>query len=41
MVLGLLVGAADPIPDALRTGLTEHREIEREIEAFLRVVGAG
>ncbi len=41
MVLGLLAGAAKPIPDALRTGLTDHTEIEAEIEAFLDYVSTG
>ncbi len=38
MVLGLLAGAAQPVPESLRTGLTDHAEIDSEIEAFLDYV---
>ncbi|TVQ98874.1 MAG: ADP-ribosylglycohydrolase family protein [Spirochaetaceae bacterium] len=40
MVLGLLVGAAAPIPDTLKTGLTEYEGIAREIEAFVTTLPA-
>lgn len=38
MVLGLLAGATQPVPESLRTGLTDHAEIDSEIEAFLDYV---
>ncbi|MCF7929147.1 MAG: ADP-ribosylglycohydrolase family protein [Spirochaetales bacterium] len=34
MVLGLLIGAARPVPEHLRTGLRDHQALAREIEAF-------
>lgn len=41
MVLGLLLGAAQPIPPELRDGLSDASEIETEITEFARIAASG
>lgn len=41
MILGLLVGAtADGIPQDLKSGLLQHKEIEKEIDSFIKIIRA-